>query len=86
MSEPSDPARATGGPDRPRVPRPRRSALVSIYAIAGAAAIGLWLFAGATGWAAGSTSEHDSIPAGVRSSPGGYRAFHFWHSGYQGGK
>ena len=68
MSEPSDPARATGGPDRPRVPRPRRSALVSIYAIAG------------------STSEHDSIPAGVRSSPGGYRAFHFWHSGYQGGK
>jgi hypothetical protein len=28
----------------------------------------------------------DTIPASVRSSPGGYRSFHFWHSGYHGGK
>jgi hypothetical protein len=28
----------------------------------------------------------DEIPASVRSSPGGYRSFHFWHSGYHGGK
>jgi hypothetical protein len=30
--------------------------------------------------------ERDTVPAGVRSSPGGYRSFHFWHSGYHGGK
>jgi hypothetical protein len=28
----------------------------------------------------------DEIPASVRSSPGGYRSFHFWHTGYHGGK
>jgi hypothetical protein len=28
----------------------------------------------------------EEIPASVRSSPGGYRSFHFWHSGYHGGK
>jgi len=26
------------------------------------------------------------LPADVRNSPGGYRSFHFWHSGYHGGK
>ena len=25
-------------------------------------------------------------PPSVRSSPGGYRSYHFWHSGFQGGK
>ena len=30
--------------------------------------------------------ERDEIPASVRASPGGYRSFHFWHSGYHGGK
>jgi hypothetical protein len=30
--------------------------------------------------------EREEIPASVRSSPGGYRSFHFWHSGYHGGK
>lgn len=28
----------------------------------------------------------NDVPASVRSSPGGYRSFHFWHSGYHGGK
>jgi len=32
------------------------------------------------------TPERDEIPASVRSSPGGYRSYHFWHSGYHGGK
>jgi hypothetical protein len=73
-------------PDRPRVPRPRRSMLVTVYGVAAAAVIALWVFAGATGYAFGRSSERDAIPASVRSSPGGYRAFHFWHSGYQGGK
>jgi hypothetical protein len=30
--------------------------------------------------------EHNTIPAGVRSAHGGYRSYHFWHSGYHGGK
>ena len=30
--------------------------------------------------------ERQRIPADVRQSPGGYRSFHFWHSGYRGGK
>lgn len=31
-------------------------------------------------------SEREFVPADVRNSPGGYRSFHFWHSGYRGGK
>jgi hypothetical protein len=31
-------------------------------------------------------ARHAIIPASVRSSPGGYRSYHFWHSGFQGGK
>ena len=31
-------------------------------------------------------AAHATIPASVRSSPGGYRSYHFWHSGFQGGK
>lgn len=31
-------------------------------------------------------ANHVNIPASVRSSPGGYRSYHFWHSGFQGGK
>jgi hypothetical protein len=30
--------------------------------------------------------QREAIPASVRSSPGGYRSYHFWHSGYHGGK
>ncbi len=30
--------------------------------------------------------EREEVPASVRASPGGYRSFHFWHSGYHGGK
>lgn len=31
-------------------------------------------------------AAHVTIPASVRSSPGGYRSFHFWHTGVHGGK
>ncbi len=37
------------------------------------------------GWEFG-TSGRQTIPADVRNSPGGYRSFHFWHSGFHGGK
>jgi hypothetical protein len=30
--------------------------------------------------------ERQRVPPDVRQSPGGYRSFHFWHSGYRGGK
>jgi hypothetical protein len=64
----------------------RRGGVITVYAVLATAAISAWVFAGATGFAFGSTSSHDKVPASLRSSPGGYRAFHFWHSGYQGGK
>jgi hypothetical protein len=30
--------------------------------------------------------EQQFVPSSVRQSPGGYRSFHFWHTGYSGGK
>jgi hypothetical protein len=30
--------------------------------------------------------EKQKVPADVRQSPGGYRSFHVWYSGYRGGK
>ena len=38
-----------------------------------------------TGWEHG-TPERDKLPPNARDSPGGYRGYHFWHSGFQGGK
>jgi len=32
------------------------------------------------------TPQREVVPADVRHSPGGYRSFHFWHSGFHGGK
>jgi hypothetical protein len=37
------------------------------------------------GWDFGS-ARREVLPADVRNSPGGYRSFHFWHSGFHGGK
>jgi len=30
--------------------------------------------------------DKDEIPGSVRQSPGGYRSYSFWHTGYHGGK
>lgn len=30
--------------------------------------------------------QRSQVPLSVRQSPGGYRSFHFWHSGLHGGK
>lgn len=48
---------------------------------------GLLLYAAAIqkGWDVPS-AHHELVPPSVRSSPGGYRSFHFWHSGFRGGK
>jgi hypothetical protein len=42
-------------------------------------------WAGCTGYEMG-TPARQFVPADVRHAAGGYRSFHFWHSGYQGGK
>ena len=47
--------------------------------------LGAYGWASATGWRL-ATQPHERIPASVRSSPGGYRSFHFWHTGFMGGK
>jgi hypothetical protein len=65
--------------------RPRRSWLVTIYPILGAGIIGGYLWAALTGWEL-ARAPREKMPDSVRSSPGGYRSFHFWHSGYHGGK
>jgi hypothetical protein len=48
-------------------------------------AVGLYALAGFTGYRT-SSAERDKIDPTVRSSPGGYRSFHFWHTGFAGGK
>jgi hypothetical protein len=52
---------------------------------AGAIAILLYGIVAFTGTEFGDP-ERELVPADVRQSPGGYRSFHFWHSGYHGGK
>ena len=56
-----------------------------LYTIAGGLLIGGFVFAWLTGWDF-DRSEKDFVPGSARTSPGGYRSFHFWHSGYSGGK
>jgi hypothetical protein len=75
-------------PGRPRVPRPRPSLLTLLFGALCAGAIGLYVYDGVHGreiWSS-SPAYRDRVPPSVRASPGGYRSFHFWHSGYQGGK
>ena len=59
--------------------------LVKIYLIGGILLLGLYGLVALTGKEFGD-SQRQIIPAGARQSPGGYRSFHFWHTGYRGGK
>ena len=88
MTEPSPPPARPAPPapvDAPRVPRPKPSTATVVLAVFAAVVVG--------GYAALAYSDYElasperaEIPASVRSSQGGYRSFHFWHSGYHGGK
>ena len=72
-------------PDRPPVPRPKRGVGVIVLAVIAAVIVGGYSYVAFAQHEFG-TPERDEIPASVRASPGGYRSFHFWHSGYHGGK
>jgi len=56
-----------------------------LYAIVGGLAILIYAAIAFMGIEMGSP-EREFVPADVRQAPGGYRSFHFWHSGYHGGK
>jgi hypothetical protein len=72
--------------DRPPIPRPARPSLLTrFYTLAGGGVIAVYLGAGLLGWDFRSTAR-ETVPASVRTAPGGYRTFHFWHTGYHGGK
>ena len=78
---------ATAAPplDVPRVPRARMSALPRALLVFGVLVTGGYAALAYSDYELGAPAR-DEIPASVRSSPGGYRTFHFWHSGYHGGK
>jgi hypothetical protein len=56
-----------------------------LYIITSALILLLYGWVGFTGKEFGNP-ERQKIPADARLSPGGYRSFHTWQSGYRGGK
>jgi hypothetical protein len=76
---------APPAPDRPRVPRARLSRAAIALGVFGALTVGGYSAIAYADFELGTPSRTE-IPASVRSAPGGYRTFHFWHSGYHGGK
>ena len=67
------------------MPRARRSRMATVLGVFGGLVVAGYAWAAYADYEPGSPAR-DEIPASVRSSPGGYRTFHFWHSGYHGGK
>ena len=59
--------------------------LQKIYGVIGVGILAFYAVAGFSGWELG-TQARETVPADVRNSPGGYRSYHFWHSGFRGGK
>jgi hypothetical protein len=72
-------------PDHPPVPRQKLSKGAIALGVFGALVVSGYAAIAYTDYEPGSP-ERAEIPASVRASPGGYRSFHFWHSGYHGGK
>ena len=81
----TEPAAAPRPPDRPPVPRPRFAPASLAFGVLGALILGGYGALAFSGYELGAP-KRDEVPASVRSSPGGYRTYHFWHSGYHGGK
>ncbi|MEZ4400582.1 MAG: hypothetical protein R3B06_11220 [Kofleriaceae bacterium] len=73
------------GPDLPRIPTIGWSWVVKIYLALALGAVAAFAAAGVLGWEF-RDGVVDRAPGSARQSPGGYRTYHFWHSGYHGGK
>ncbi len=56
-----------------------------LYTTIAIGSLGLYASAGLLGWEFGSSAKKE-VPTSVRQAPGGYRSFHFWHTGIRGGK
>jgi len=56
-----------------------------LYRILVVLVVGGFAVASFSGWRL-STAPKAHISPSVRSSPGGYRSYHFWHTGFSGGK
>lgn len=72
-------------PDRPPMPRAGRSPLTIVVVSLAVVILGGYTAVAVTQRELTSVDK-DEIPGSVRSSPGGYRSYSFWHSGYHGGK
>ncbi|MGI5864446.1 MAG: hypothetical protein ACOX6T_20670 [Myxococcales bacterium] len=59
--------------------------MMTLYRIVTIGALALYGAAGLLGWEF-SSSTRQPVPKTARSSPGGYRSPHFWHTGFHGGK
>ena len=59
--------------------------MIFLYRLIAVGALALYAGAGFFGWEMQPEGRRQ-IPTSVRHSPGGYRSFHFWHSGIHGGK
>lgn len=81
----TEPAPSAPAADLPPVPRSKLSTAALVLAAFGALTVGGYSVFAYTDYEPGSPAREE-IPASVRSSPGGYRSFHFWHTGYHGGK
>ena len=73
------------GPSAPKLPRERPSWLVIGYGGLGALVLLAYFAAGLFGWSV-DEEDREAVPLSVRQAPGGYRSYHLWHAGYQGGK
>jgi|GEM_PF-2016621 len=82
MTEPTTKLRA---PDHPIVPRPQRSPLTIVMIVFSVIVCGGYTAMAVTQREIGEP-DREEVPKSVRASPGGYRSYHFWHSGYHGGK
>jgi len=59
--------------------------MIWLYRLWVIGAVGLFAYSSTMGWRF-TTAPAQHIPPSVRSSPGGYRSYHFWHTGFSGGK
>jgi hypothetical protein len=72
--------------DRPPLPKsPRNKKALIFWSGLAALIVSGYSITAFGGWEPGAP-KRDEIPGSVRASPGGYRSYQYWHSGYHGGK